>query len=341
MIGQNQKGRSRGWIKIVILPAVVAAIILVFRFTPLSISNFTPEKIKTYVLGFGVLAPLVFVVIYFLRAVILVLPVGVMSLAGGLIFGKWWGTLYILMGATIGACISFLIARYFGRSFIESRGWIQKGRMKAFDEGIQKYGFRFVLFVRFIPLFQYDAVNFGMGFTKIKFRDYAIGSFVGMAPGGFINALLGSSLENVISTQFFVALGLFVLLMFIPAIYKIAKRKKTPTRAEPTPHTQKERPPRGRCPGCRKVIGMLAAIAAWDNWGKFVCPGCGKRISFRRWLLAVICIFLGLIGVERLLHFLMVANLPLWLGFSVSLVLALFVMFLVPMIWWFDEGEEI
>ncbi|NIA31309.1 MAG: TVP38/TMEM64 family protein [Actinobacteria bacterium] len=160
-----------------------------------------------------------------MRAVVLVIPVGVMSLAGGLAYGKWSGTLFILIGATLGSCLSFLIARYFGRRFIEQFEWLHKGKLKSFDEGSEKHGLKAILFVRLIPLFQYDAVNFGAGLSKMKFRDFALGSFIGMMPGGFINAMLGSSLENVISVQFFVALGLFLLLMFIPAIYKAIKKR--------------------------------------------------------------------------------------------------------------------
>jgi len=166
-----------------------------------------------------------FIIIYALRGAILVLPVGVMSLAGGLAFGKWLGTIYILIGATLGASLSFEIARYFGRQFIESFSWLHKGKIKSFDDGIEKNGFRMMLFVRLIPLFQYDAVNFGSGLSKIKFRDFVLASFIGMIPGGFINAMLGSSLENIISVQFFAALGFFILLMFIPTIYKAIKKK--------------------------------------------------------------------------------------------------------------------
>ncbi|MDY6933923.1 MAG: TVP38/TMEM64 family protein [Spirochaetota bacterium] len=213
-------------IRLFVLSFIVIGVILLFRFGLLSLSDFTPTNIKNYILQFGVLSPIVFIIIYSLRAVILVLPVGVMSLAGGLAFGKWWGTLFILIGATSGSCLSFLIARYFGRSFIENFAWLHKGRIKSFDEGTEKHGFRFILFLRLIPLFQYDAVNFGSGLSRMKFRDYALGSFIGMIPGGFINAMLGSSLEDIISVQFFAALSIFVLMMFIPAIFKSIKKRR-------------------------------------------------------------------------------------------------------------------
>lgn len=217
--------KNQLFIKVGILLGLITAVFLVFQLTPLKISDFTPTSIKNFILGFGIIAPLVFMTIYALRGAILVIPVGIMSLAGGLAFGKWWGTVYILVGATAGSCLSFLIARYFGRGFIERFEWLHKGRVKKLDENIEKNGFRVILFMRLIPLFQYDALNFGSGLSKVKFRDYVLATFLGMAPGGFVNATLGESLENVVSIQFFIALGLFVLIMFIPAIYKKIKKK--------------------------------------------------------------------------------------------------------------------
>ncbi|HDP98755.1 MAG TPA: TVP38/TMEM64 family protein [bacterium] len=224
---RSNKTKQRKWSKLLILAAIAVVIFLIFQFTPLSIADFTPTNVKNFILQFGIWSPIVFIVIYTLRGAVLVIPVGIMSFAGGLAFGKWFGTIYILIGATLGASLSFVIARYFGRQFIESFSWLHKGKIKQFDEGIEKNGLRMMLFMRLLPLFQYDAVNFGSGLSKIKFRDFFIGSLIGMAPGGFINATLGSSLEKIVSVQFFIALGFFILLMFIPMIYKKIKRKKS------------------------------------------------------------------------------------------------------------------
>ncbi|MDZ7721413.1 MAG: TVP38/TMEM64 family protein [candidate division KSB1 bacterium] len=224
---QSKSGWKKAWLKLTVLAAIAAVIFVVFRVTPLSVSDFTPSRVRDFILQFGVWSPIVFMILYALRGAVLVLPVGIMSLAGGLAFGQWWGTLYILIGATLGASLSFVIARFFGRQFIENFSWLHNGKIKQFDDGIEKNGFRMMLFMRLIPLFQYDAVNFGGGLSRIKFRDFFFASFVGMAPGGFINAMLGSSLDNIISVQFFAALGFFVLLMFIPTLYKKIVKKKT------------------------------------------------------------------------------------------------------------------
>ncbi|NOZ61368.1 MAG: TVP38/TMEM64 family protein [Calditrichaeota bacterium] len=222
----NEKKSNAKWLRPLVLVGIVVAIVALFRFTPLEVSDFKPEKIRNFILHFGIWAPVIFILIYALRGAVLIIPVGMMSLAGGLTFGKWMGTLYILIGATLGASLSFFIARYFGRKFIENFAWLHKGKIKKFDSNIEKNGFRMMLFMRLIPLFQYDAVNFGGGLSKMKFRDFFWASFIGMAPGGFINAVLGSSLDNVISVQFFAALGFFFLLMFVPTIYKKLKSNK-------------------------------------------------------------------------------------------------------------------
>ena len=323
-----------------ILVLIVVAIFLLFQFTPLSISDFTPANVKNFILKYGIWAPIVFIVIYALRGAIVVIPVGVMSLAGGLAFGKWMGTVYILIGATLGSCLSFLIARYLGRSFIEGLGILKKSRLKSFDDGTEKHGLRLILFVRLIPLFQYDAVNFGAGLSKMKLRDYALGSFIGMIPGGFINAMLGSSLENIVSVQFFVALGLFILLMFIPAIYKLVKKKREAGKIEEKKVSppRKEKPGSGICPGCGGKISMLGVILGWERWGRFVCPGCGKQIEFRGWLLAVLVMVVAMVGVERLLHLLLLSEAPIWLSFILALKLALLVMFFIPMVWRYRES---
>jgi uncharacterized membrane protein YdjX (TVP38/TMEM64 family) len=224
MVAEARSKPGYGWSKLIAVVLLAVLIIALFQFTELDAKQFTPTNVKQFILSFGALAPIIFVAVYAARAVILVIPVGVMSLAGGLAFGKWWGALLILLGATLGSCLSFLVARYFGRGFIESLGWLHKGRIQQFDEKAAEHGFKLILFVRLVPLFQYDAVNFGGGLSKIRLRDFALASLIGMAPGGFITALLGSSLEDIISVQFFAALGAFILLALIPLIYRRIKK---------------------------------------------------------------------------------------------------------------------
>lgn len=213
-------------IRLLILIGLVLTMAALLHVAGVDFERFTPIRIKQWILGFGMWAPVVFIAIYALRAVVLFLPVGVMSLAGGLAFGRWWGTLYILVGATLGSCLGFLTARYFGREFVESLPWFQQGRIRKFDEKAAEHGFKLILFLRLVPLFQYDAVNFGSGLSKVTLRDFALASFIGMAPGGFISASLGASLVDILSIDFFAAVAAFIALLFVPLIYRKLKRNR-------------------------------------------------------------------------------------------------------------------
>ena len=96
----------------------------------------------------------------------------------------------------------------------------------------------------------------------------------------------------------------------------------------------------GKCPGCDAEIGPIALLSAWDKFGKFVCPNCGKTIRFRHWLLAVIALFVLFFGAERLLHWMLVTKFSLILSFAFSSVAALAIMMFVPRFWKFDKVQE-
>jgi len=224
-------GRAATYARLGIVAAIALAVTLVFRLTALSPSDFTPSSVREFILALGVWGPIVFMALYATRAVVLVVPVGIMSLAGGLAYGRGWGTVLILAGATLGSCLAFLVARYAGRRFIEQFAWLHRGKIRTFDEGTEEHGFRIILMARLIPIFQYDALNYGAGLSRVKFRDYALATAVGMIPGAFISASLGSSLTNVRSAQFLVALAAFILLALIPVFQKMfAKRRETAPR---------------------------------------------------------------------------------------------------------------
>ena len=89
----------------------------------------------------------------------------------------------------------------------------------------------------------------------------------------------------------------------------------------------------GKCPDCGAPIGPFAILASWTSWGKFVCPGCGSKIRFQGWLLTIAVLTALFVGAERLLHVMLISNMPLWLNFLISTFAALLIMFLVPMMW--------
>lgn len=130
----------------------------------------------------------VFIALYAI-ATILFLPGSALTLVGGLVFGPWWGTLYNLTGAMLGAVMSFLIARYLAYDWVGRRSG---GKIKSLISGVEKSGWKFVAIVRLVPLLPFNALNYALGITPVSFSAYVIASTIFMAPGCFAYTYLGS-----------------------------------------------------------------------------------------------------------------------------------------------------
>ncbi len=167
----------------------VAVIVGLYLFTPVR-HYLSPEgfgAVQEWLRQQGAWGPLIFGVIY-IAAAILSLPGSILTISGGVLFGTAWGTLINLVAATLGASAAFLIARFLGRGFVEKR---LKGKLAQLDEKVAVHGFYAVLYLRLIPLFPYNLLNYSFGLSKIPFRKYFMGTLIGMAPGCFIFTSLG------------------------------------------------------------------------------------------------------------------------------------------------------
>ncbi len=145
------------------------------------------EVLIEWVGQLGWIAPLVFIACYAIAAVFF-LPGWLFTLAGGVLFGPVFGTLYNLTGATIGATLAFVTARYVAHDWAAQR---TGKRLRQLVEGVEKEGWRFVAFVRLVPIFPYNLLNYALGLTGIRLSHYIIASFIFMAPGGAAYTYLG------------------------------------------------------------------------------------------------------------------------------------------------------
>jgi uncharacterized membrane protein YdjX (TVP38/TMEM64 family) len=105
-----------------------------------------------------------------------------LSILGGLAFGAAWGTLYVAIGATTGACLSFLIARCAARA-AGARGMAGYPALQRMDRAVARHGFRIVMITRLVPIFPFNLQNYAYGLTSIRFGAYALTSFLCMLPG--------------------------------------------------------------------------------------------------------------------------------------------------------------
>jgi uncharacterized membrane protein YdjX (TVP38/TMEM64 family) len=153
------------------------------------------ESLAAMVSALGWYAPLVFMACYAVATVFFV-PGILFTLAGGVLFGPVYGTLYNLGGATLGATFAFLAARYIAHDWVAQR---TGNRLRQLVEGVEEEGWRFVAFVRLVPLFPFNLLNYALGLTRLRLSHYIITSFVFMAPAGAAYTYLGYAGREVAS----------------------------------------------------------------------------------------------------------------------------------------------
>jgi rhodanese-related sulfurtransferase len=146
-------------------------------------------------------------------------------------FGPVWGTLLNLTGATIGAGNAFLIARYIAGDWVSDK---TGGRLKRMIQGVEDEGWRFVAFVRLVPLFPFNLTNYALGLTRIPFLSYVVTSFITMAPGALAYTWLGYAGREALSGDSsairygLLALGLLAAIAVLPRLIKRIRGDDTP-----------------------------------------------------------------------------------------------------------------
>jgi uncharacterized membrane protein YdjX (TVP38/TMEM64 family) len=229
VIQNPTKGRKRAMIKAFVFVLFIIAAITIIRFTSVK-EFFTQTALSNFLKTAGMWAPLFFIFVYAV-GVCLFVPGTLLTALGAAIFGSYWGFLYVWIGAIVGSSAAFWIGRTLGREFAASAiGY----RLRKYDDAIERNGFATVLYLRLV-YFPFTPMNFGMGLTKVRFRDYLFGTGLGIIVGTFVFTFFIGTLKEVwvsgywgqlLSLKLFFSVGLFVFSLFIPTIIKKLKKEK-------------------------------------------------------------------------------------------------------------------
>ena len=226
-----RKRTGRDVLKLVAFLLLVAAAAYLLFFTPTGALFRTAEgrsalvrDLDTLVQSAGPLGPVVFVLIYTIG--ILFLPATPFTIAGAVIFGKFHGMLYNLSADILGASISFYLGRYFlhgiARGFLETRmPWLDR---KAAEEGFS------VIFYLRIFWFPFIVLNYAAGATRIRFRDFLLGSTLGLLPAVLLSTYFFGAMKEALATyrrpadlltfDLLTPVLLLVFSFFLPALIK-------------------------------------------------------------------------------------------------------------------------
>ncbi len=190
--------------------------------------NEIPRLLEVWLSDFGLFkAALIYVLFYAVRPLIL-LPATLLTMASGLIFGPWLGTLFTLIGENASANLAFVIARWFGRQAVTKH---VDQRLRDWDQKLQHNGLVSVLIMR-LTMLPFDAVNYGCGLTAIRQRDFALGTLFGILPSmtGFV--LLGGTVAaGVEHRQLIIALSLLFLGLGFTTAQLLRRREDQVVRA--------------------------------------------------------------------------------------------------------------
>ena len=220
-------GRAGAFLKLAVLVLLLAGGYLAATRTPLG-SYLTREGIGEAIalLRGNPWAPLIFMATY-ATATALAVPGTILTLAGGALFGFYWGTFFNFVAANIGANAAFVLARTLGGDGVRRLMGDDSAALQKLDDVVGKHGFQGLLTLRLIPLVPFNALNFGSGLMSLKWRTYALATLIGILPGTavytfFADSLLQGSQEasRDALVRVLIAGGLLLLLSLLPAILK-------------------------------------------------------------------------------------------------------------------------
>lgn len=227
--------RKRGWIILALLVVAALAAHLSGVGEMLSFDSVKERRndILAFVEAWPLLSALAFVGLYAV-VVSVSLPVAMVgTLLGGFLFGPWLGTLLVIVAATAGASVVFLIARSSVGESLRTKAGPLYDRVAA---GMRANAFEYLLFLRIVPLFPFFLVNILPALFDVRLRIFVLATAIGIIPGTFVFANLGrelgtiSSLGDLLSVKLFLAFLLLGLVALIPAGYRAWKRRRVGVR---------------------------------------------------------------------------------------------------------------
>ena len=224
-------GLSLKWRIVIVSVLILALVGVLFYFQ----GKFHVVSFFEWLDGLGAWAPILFIFMEMVVVVFILPGFGlILALGGGFMFGVLQGTLYILIGSTLGAAFAFIIARrFFGErtsSFI-----LTHSKFKFLNDELSSEGWKIVLLINLVPFFPFKLFHYFFGLIDVSLRDFVIGVFFGIMPVTITNAYIGSlasdlstlGLRSSSRTQadwVIYGIGLVVMIALVVYITHLARR---------------------------------------------------------------------------------------------------------------------
>jgi uncharacterized membrane protein YdjX (TVP38/TMEM64 family) len=174
---KSKKAPNNSWWKPVLLLMVVLGFLVAAKFFNLGDQL---KSLEGWIRSLGPWGPVVFTLIYIV-AVVAALPATLFTFLAGVLFGTVEGVIVVNIGATVGACLAFLVGRYFARGAVEKLVGKHE-KFRKLDEWTAKNGVWIVILTRLVPLLPFNLLNYAFGLTRIRFWPYAFWTWLCIIP---------------------------------------------------------------------------------------------------------------------------------------------------------------
>ena len=204
--------------KIVVLTIVVFFVVyLLYRYGSFIMHPNLKEWGKV-LRSYGKYSPLIFIILYSLKPLILVIPTSAMSILAGRLFGPWLAFIYTMLSCFFSSTIAFYLARYLGKDFVDK---LLKGKSLKFENDIEKYGFQIMFLMRLSFVFPFDPLSYAAGLSRMKYKDFILGTMIGIIPEMFAYSFIGKHLEKPFSVAVILPIVAVVIIAVIASsLYK-------------------------------------------------------------------------------------------------------------------------
>jgi uncharacterized membrane protein YdjX (TVP38/TMEM64 family) len=182
--------------------------------------HLTPESFKAFVLSLGILGPIIYVGIFVIRPLFLI-PSIVLFVGGGLAFGPILGPSYASVGAALGGTVGFWFSRKMGHEYV-----IKKLKLGADLIDTTKFSFSVVFLPSLLPIMPVTVINYGAGLSTMKFKSYIVAHILGITPRAFAYGFFGSTLLEIGSAKFRIALLALILIGLVTAYFRLRSKLK-------------------------------------------------------------------------------------------------------------------
>jgi uncharacterized membrane protein YdjX (TVP38/TMEM64 family) len=180
--------------RVAILVAILMALFLAMRFLPV---QQWLRSFNDWVGQMGTVGVFVFIIVYTIATVLLA-PGSILTIGAGFAFGLWKGFVAVWAGATLGASLGFLVARYIARAKIEAIAK-RNEKFRKIDDAIGKQGAKLIFLLRLSPVIPFNLSNYFYGLTAVKFWPYVLASWLGMVPGTFLYVYIGAASKAAVA----------------------------------------------------------------------------------------------------------------------------------------------